>query len=84
MSEKTLDIDESLFTTIPCDKCGSSASYTNPEEVTECFGCKCKRLHEMEIKCECGWTGSYFDQECQADIAAPRLCPGCKKEGYNE
>lgn len=83
MTDKSLGIDLSGFTQIPCDKCGSCSMYSEPQEVTECFGCKCKRLEEMNIDCACGWSGNYFEQDCSAPDA-PRTCPGCGKIGYNE
>lgn len=84
MPDNFLNIPEHAFTEIPCDKCGTVSAYTNPEEVTECFGCKCKRLHEMKIICECGWTGSYFEQRpCHVNLGK-YFCPDCGKEGYTE
>jgi len=79
------------FKEIPCDKCGSVCSYSNPEEVTECFGCQCKRLEEMVIKCECGWTGNYFEQAIEFDSPKAksgrldhRSCPKCGKKRHAE
>lgn len=83
---KTLDEDQfSHFKEIPCDKCGSISSYDPSiiDEVMECFGCKCKRLQEMQITCECGWTGNYFEQ-LRVDLDKPSVCPKCFKLGHNE
>lgn len=72
------------FVEIPCDRCGTVSSYSPDvvNDVTECFGCKCDRLHKMEIECQCGWKGNYFDQSAQ-DLTK-RFCPNCGREGYNE
>lgn len=87
------ELDESAFNhfvDIPCDKCGTVSSYSNPEEVTECFGCICKRLDEMEVKCDCGWSGKYHDQKLAFQIGGDdgdlnsRFCPMCHKKGYSE
>jgi len=75
-------LDESAFDhfkEIPCDKCGSISSYSNPEEVTECFGCKCKRLHENEVHCKCGWHGMWFE-DMVYDNELQGRCPTCNEK----
>lgn len=72
------------FKEIPCDKCGSTASYSPDviDDVVECFGCECKRLEETEINCKCGWKGNHFD--LALDGLNHKFCPVCGKEQTNE
>lgn len=66
------------FKEIPCDKCGSVCAYSNPEEVTECFGCKCKTLEENDVHCKCGWHGRWF-KDVPYDENLQGRCPKCNE-----
>lgn len=60
------EIDPSAFdgfVQIPCDKCKTVSCYSPDivNSVTECFGCKCDRLHKYEVHCPCGWHGKWFE-----------------------
>lgn len=75
-------LDESAFSgfvEIACDKCGSVSSYSNPDEVLECFGCQCKRLEENDVHCACGWHGRWF-KDVVYDNELQGRCPKCNEK----